>query len=305
MSKKYNYNRTGSERKALVDAISRILEKPAVYLGAPTFAYAVGDYRVSRKGSLFGMNDAGREEMQHLVLCLQEQGFIAETPAGEDSPAEEAAADTAEADTENVANEATETAADDTGTAPLMATGNSDEENALTIEMPKTGFADISLDNLQKIIASKAALLRKALDTDNLAVTNTGDTLKFPWFTLHGLEGEADAYSRLIVAMCDMAKKQKRVTAKEHGTRNDKFDMRLFLVRLGFIGEEYKAARKILLQNLTGNSSWKSGHAPERPAPGTNTEAAGSGSQPENIPSETATETVPQPETEGGEAYGK
>lgn len=105
--------------------------------------------------------------------------------------------------------------------------------------------------------------------------------------------------------MCDMAKKQKRVTAKEHGTRNDKFDMRLFLVRLGFIGEEYKAARKILLQNLTGNSSWKSGHAPERPALGTNTEAAGSGSPPADNPSETATETVPQPEAEGGGDYGK
>ncbi len=305
MSNKYSYNRTGAERKALVDAVSRILEKPAVYLGAPTFAYAVGDYRVSRKGSLFSMNDAGQEEMQHLVLCLQEQGFIAETPTGEDSPAEETAADTAEADTENVANEATETATDDTGTAPLMATGNSNEENTLTIEMPKTGFTDISLDNLQKIIASKAALLKKALGTNNLAVIDTGDTLKFPWFALHGLVGEADAYSRLVAAMCGMAKKQKRVTAKEHDTGNDKFDMRLFLVRLGFVGDEYKTARKILLRSLTGNSSWKSGHAPNRPAHNNNTEDAGSASQPADNPSETATETVPQPEAEGGGDYGK
>ena len=170
-----------------------------------------------------------------------------------------------------------------------MATGNSDEENTLTIEMPKTGFTDISLDNLQKIIASKAALLKKALGTDKLAVIDTGDTLKFPWFALHGLVGEADAYSRLVAAMCGMAKKQKRVTAKERDTGNDKFDMRLFLVRLGFIGVEYKAARRILLRSLTGNSSWKSGHAPERPAPGTNTEDR----------------TAPQPETEGGEDYGK
>lgn len=303
MSIKYNYNQTGTGRKALVEAVSRILEKPAVYLGAPTFAYAVGDYRISRKGSLFSMNDAGREAMQHLVLCLKEEGFIAEDSSVEDYLTEETVTDTAEAGVENVAGEATETAADNTGTAPLMATGNSDEENALTIEMPKTGFTDISLDNLQKIIASKAALLRKALDTDNLAVIDTGDTLKFPWFTLHGLESEADAYSRLIAAMCDMAKKQKRVTAREQDAGNDKFNMRLFLVRLGFIGEEYKAARKLLLKNLTGNSSWKSGHAPQKAA--TNTEDPGSGSQPENIPAERTTETVPQPETEGGGDYGK
>ena len=300
MSNKYSYNRTGAERKALVDAVSRILEKPAVYLGAPTFAYAVGDYRVSKKGSLFCLNNIRQEEIERLVLRLQEQGFIAETSAEEDSPAGETTANMAEADTENVAGRVTETA-----TVPLMATGNSDEENTLTIEMPKAGFTDTSLDNLQKIIASKAALLKKALGTDNLAVIDTGDTLKFPWFALHGLVGEADAYSRLVAAICDTARRRKRVTAKERDGENDKFDMRIFLVQLGFIGDEYKAARRILLRNLTGNSSWKSGHAPERPAPGNNAENAGSASQPEGNPSETATETVPQPELEGGEDYGK
>lgn len=300
MSNKYNYNRTGAERKALVDAVSRILGKPAVYLGAPTFAYAVGDYRVSKKGSLFCMNDACREEMEHLVLRLQEEGFIAEAPAGEDSPAEETTADTAEAATENVTGEVTETAADNIGTAPLTATGNSDEENTLVIEIPKTGFTDISLDNLQKIIASKAALLRKALETDNLAVIDTGDTLKFPWFTLHGLEGEADAYSCLIAAICDTARKRKRVTAKERDGENDKFGFRLFLVQLGFIGDKYKTARRILLRNLTGNSSWKSGHAPNRPASDNNAENASSASQPAGNPPEEAAETVSQPEAEGG-----
>ena len=169
MSNKYSYNRTGAERKALVDAVSQILEKPAVYLGAPTFAYAVGDYRVSKKGSLFSMNDAGREEMERLVLRLQEEGFIAETPAEEDSPAEETTANMAEADTENVAGRVTETA-----TVPLMATGNSDEENTLTIEMPKAGFTDTSLDNLQKIIASKAALLKRPLEQITLPLSTPG-----------------------------------------------------------------------------------------------------------------------------------
>lgn len=304
MSNKYNYNRTGAERKALVEAISRILEKPAVYLGAPTFAYAVGDYRVSKKGSLFCMNGAGREEIEHLVLRLQEEGFIAEVPAGEDSPTEEATADTAEAAVENVADEAAEVVAGSVDVTTVTASDDSAGDNTLTIEMPKIGFTDISLDNLQKIIASKAALLKKALETDNLAVIDTGDTLKFPWFTLHGLEGEADAYSRLVAAICDTARKRRRVTAKERDGENDKFDMRLFLVQLGFVGNEYKTARRILLRNLTGNSSWKSGHAPNRPAPN-NTEDAGSASRPADNPSETATETVSQPETEGGDSYGK
>ncbi len=60
-----------------------------------------------------------------------------------------------------------------------------------------------------------------------------------------------------------MAKEQTRVTATEKPVVNEKYAMRLFLIRLGFIGDEYKSARKILLKNLSGNSSWKSGKHPE------------------------------------------
>lgn len=76
--------------------------------------------------------------------------------------------------------------------------------------------------------------------------------------------------------MCKMAKEQNRVVAKECAADNEKFAMRLFLIRLGFIGDEYKTARRILLRNLTGNSSWRSGHRPEReePAPAEGVEPA-------------------------------
>ena len=54
-----------------------------------------------------------------------------------------------------------------------------------------------------------------------------------------------------------MAKSQKRVTAKEKPVDNDKYAFRCFLLRLGFIGDEYRTDRKILLQNLTGSGSFK------------------------------------------------
>ena len=40
---------------------------------------------------------------------------------------------------------------------------------------------------------------------------------------------------------------------------NEKYAFRCFLLRLGFIGEEYKVERKILLKNLTGSSAFKNG----------------------------------------------
>ena len=135
------------------------------------------------------------------------------------------------------------------------------------IEVSHSGFTPEAEENLRRIIASKAPLLKKALGTDSLEVIITDTTIRFPWFTLHGIDGEADAYNRLVTAMCKMAKGQKRVVAKECAADNEKFAMRLFLIRLGFIGDEYKTARRILLRNLTGNSSWRSGHRPERAEP--------------------------------------
>ena len=56
-----------------------------------------------------------------------------------------------------------------------------------------------------------------------------------------------------------MSKEQKRITATEKAVDNEKYAFRCFLLRLGFIGEEYKADRKILLKNLKGSSAFKSG----------------------------------------------
>ena len=45
----------------------------------------------------------------------------------------------------------------------------------------------------------------------------------------------------------------------EKAVENEKYAFRCFLLRLGFIGAEYKTERKILLKNLTGSSTFKSG----------------------------------------------
>ena len=54
---------------------------------------------------------------------------------------------------------------------------------------------------------------------------------------------------------------QKRISATEKFAENEKYAFRCFLLRLGFIGSEYKEERKILLENLSGSSAFKSGKA--------------------------------------------
>lgn len=214
----FSYNLTGAGRKALVQAISEILGQPAVYRGAPTFAYAIDCYSVDKNGTLTYPEGTDPEKVRSLVVSLFERGY-----------------------------------------RPAEGMGN---PNTLTVEIPKAGFTATALDNLKKIIASKAELFKRAIGTDTLEVVETEEALRFPWFTLHNIDGEADAYTKLIMGICDMAKRQKRVVARERDITNDKFTMRVFLIRLGFIGPEYQVARTLLLRNLTGSSSWLEGPPP-------------------------------------------
>jgi len=134
--------------------------------------------------------------------------------------------------------------------------------DSLTIEMPLEGFTDASIENLRKMVASKETLIMKAIGVYELTIEKTDTSIRFPWFPASLGPDEVDAYIRLVSALCAAAKEQKRVTATEKPVENEKFAFRVFLIRLGFVGDEFKSARKILLRNLTGNSAFKNGAPP-------------------------------------------
>ena len=67
------------------------------------------------------------------------------------------------------------------------------------------------------------------------------------------------AYTAFLSALCKMSKEQKRITAKAKPIDNEKYAFRCFLLRLGFIGDEYKQSRRILCRYLCGNSSYAGG----------------------------------------------
>jgi len=128
----------------------------------------------------------------------------------------------------------------------------------LTVSMPKSFFDETALENLKRIIANKEHLLKHALETDSLEITETEENIEFPWFSLRD-DSDSDAYCKFISALCDFAKNQKRVNNKPDTSDNEKYAFRCFLLRLGMIGTEYKSARKVLLRNLTGSSAFRHG----------------------------------------------
>jgi hypothetical protein len=222
---KINYNVTGEQRKELVKAIGAILQVKPVYKKMPTCAYEIGDITVDKEGTLICEDDAKAERIAHNLIA---DGF---TAAAVVKSASEEAAPTEEVD------------------AP----------DSLTISMPKDGFTDEAMANLKHLVESKATLIKKALSAENLAIMVEDDKISFPWFSGFPAPEEISAYAKFIGRLCGMAKTQKRVTAKGKDVDNEKYAFRCFLLRLGFIGAEYKADRKILLKNLTGSSAFKGG----------------------------------------------
>ena len=247
-----DYNVTGAERKRLVQAISAYTQADAKYLGAPTFAYQVDYFTIDRNGVVSFDDRADSEQIEGLIETLVEQGFVSQVAdlGGGNEPSGEDAAQP--------------------------------DGCGLTVTLPAASFTADGLNNLHALIASKGRLIRKALGLDLLPVQVEAETVSFPWFEGRNLDAdEVKAYTHLISALCDMARNQKRITAKEKSTDNDKYAFRCFLLRLGFIGAEFKDERKILLRNLSGNSAFKSGKRstetlrPEPPASAVTVEAQG------------------------------
>ena len=228
---KANYNVTGAARKALVSAISNITGDKAIYKLMPTCAYEIGDITVS-KGGCVSCEDA--DKLDRLMHNLIADGF---TPETADPPAESASED-----------DAPQTAAD--------------KGAGLTVALP-LDCADA--EKLTNLLEAKGSLIKKALGIDDLGFSIEDDKISFPWFEAMLPPDEIKTYLHFVAALCKLSKDQKRINAIEKPVENEKYAFRCFLLRLGFIGNECKAERKILLKNLSGNSSWKNG-APDKEA---------------------------------------
>jgi len=132
------------------------------------------------------------------------------------------------------------------------------EPEDLTISLPADTLDDAAFGRLEQITEAKASLLKKAFGTDSLEIIRDEERISFPWFKATDSDSTT-AYMLFLTKLCDFVKEAKRITAKATEPDNEKYAFRCFLLRLGFIGDECKAARKILLKNLTGSSAWKDG----------------------------------------------
>lgn len=104
----------------------------------------------------------------------------------------------------------------------------------------------------------------------NLHATFTKGTIEFRLFQFdapadgkqNGLHaGQLKSYIQLCLALSQMAKMVKTASPKPQQNENPKYAMRTWLLRLGFIGDEFKTARDLLTRRLPGDAAFRSGRA--------------------------------------------
>lgn len=144
----------------------------------------------------------------------------------------------------------------------LTTTDNSAEDDGkihLSLSLPKAMFDQSlgAINRLKYAVGAKQTLLKKALATDSLEIVVEEDRVVFPWFTLSSEDNaeEIDAYSKLVFALAKKAITQKRVNPDEKINPDERLAMRLYLINLGFIGDEYKSARAILMRNFSPSNA--------------------------------------------------
>lgn len=258
-----NYNVTGTRRKEMTKVISEALGGWEIrYLGVPSCSYQVGDFAVTRTGALVFDDRTDTKRVENVLEALERAGFESEF-AAETETAEPMATEQNTTDEEQTSKP---TATEESEPQATEVTTPAEEfVEQLSISLPNN-LDEHARHNLDAVINGKASLFKAAFLTESLDYDEDEKKLTFPWFKYSSPESMGDettAYMLFLTKLVTYAKGAKRVTVKDKTVDNPRYAFRCFLLRLGFIGQEYKAARKILMRNLTGNSSWRDGRKKE------------------------------------------
>ena len=129
--------------------------------------------------------------------------------------------------------------------------------DAYTISVPFDSEDTLLEYRITKLINAKSKLFMKAFNTDKLDFEIKDDTITFKWLSGDATPEMIQASMKFFFLLVKLVKEGNSVKCKEREIHSEKYAMRCFLVRLGFIGDEFKKDRKLLMQNLSGSSAFR------------------------------------------------
>ena len=245
-----------AERREMVQAISKRLGSPAVYLRTPTYAYRIGGLTVERDGSIISDDDALLEALRPMLI---ERGWLTDAEASV------------------------------TKTEP---TEQDSEITQMELIFPVEDWTVPQLKNFLHTLYSNQHILRRMMQSDALYIDRQmmerldeaqtpadlearladglatgllkGCRIQDGRFTLETVRDDRDparwqVYATLLSAILEHAKAAKRVFLRADADPvNEKYRANSFLMRLGFGGPEHKPLRRVLLGHLNGYAAFRS-----------------------------------------------
>ena len=240
---KNGYRVTKSERKAMVQVIGEVLGVTPVYLGVPSCTYVIGPISVNVDCEVIWDEQTDNITVQKVTEALAAAGYERKPDLIE-----------------------------------------------VVVTIPTMHHTGSTLRNLVNLIYTRGPLINKALSTNFAAKQNLVDVLaeteelitiqdfcrivadhttelsgvsitpeEISFSTLPETDNPdmARAFTELVSMMNKQALIQKRIQAKTVNDENEKYAFRIWLMRLGMNGPEYKGTRKILLEHLSGNTAFR------------------------------------------------
>ena len=273
------FNIEKSQRKALAQKIGEMIGAEVEYLGVPSCAYEIDFFTLSKDAVLSFSDRSDTDIVEKVLNGLADAGYDSETvtpPEGTDAAE---ADEPEEADAEPEPNSGfplnasiSFSLADHTvqsltnlicmihSRGPLISKatgGNFSADKSLADEIGKHEFRSV-----HELIA----FIREWDETNPplTGISFDSDKLTFDGF---GQEADADhvqTFMKLAGAMNNMALTQQRVQAKDVDDSNEKYSLRVWLIRLGLNGNDCKADRKRLMENLSGHTAFRNDAERER-----------------------------------------
>lgn len=217
-----------TRRTDVAHLIAEAIGGEARYLRAPSMAYQIGQYRLTRNAHLQGpeLTQALREALTSRGVTITDPDVEPQDPAGEV------------------------------------------EGMGLAIMVPAAELGEQGRDNLSALMRAYGPLISRALDlpapagVEYIRHEDAGMVARFAWFTTLPDAEVAAACQDFIAALVAMAKTARRVRGRAPQSDNDRYAMRTFLNRLGLSGDEHKATRRVLTRHLSGNGAWRTPPTP-------------------------------------------
>ncbi len=230
-----------ANRKDVVKAVSGILGQPSKYMGVPTCSYQIGNCTIDRSGAV----ETEDEKTAEMVRAgLLEQGLI-------ESPQAEVEETTVSLPVEGMTAEGFKNLIFLTHSKQyLINRAFAEEVFRIPAELVEAlGSAEIpDAETFLQTFQSHAEGCRGISFPDG-KITFTLPTADDP--------DMIKAFTHLTAAMVRQAKEQKRISPKETIEENEKYYMRIWLLRLGFGGKEGKEVRDLLMKKLKGHSAFR------------------------------------------------